>query len=110
MLVFIKVHLDVLLDVIEVVQEIMFSVIFKIVCWSIDLPVVPQTFSSLVEFDELLKLEVRATESIFEPVDALSLDNEAQNHSTELHSEESCVSVSYVHVDSSNESPEACVL
>jgi hypothetical protein len=53
----------------------MFSVILDIICRSIDLPVVSQTFSSNIKFDELLKLEVRAAISILKPVDGLSFND-----------------------------------
>jgi hypothetical protein len=107
--VFVLVLFNTLLDVIEVVQEIVFTIILKIICWSIDLPVISQSFSSLVKFNELLKLKVSATKSIFEPIYALSLNDETNDHSTELHSHEFSISISSVHVDTSDESPEACV-
>ena len=105
-----KVHDNEFLDFIKIIHKVMFSIVLKIIGWSIDLPVVSQSLSSLVKLDELLKLEVRATISILEPVDALSFDDEAEDHSTELNSEVSCVPISSVHVDTSDESPESCVL
>ena len=97
--VLIEVHGNVLLDVIEVVQEVMLSVVLNIVCWSIDLPVVSQTFSSLIKFNELLKLEVGTSKSVFKPIDALPFNHESKDHSSELHGEISGVTVSRVHVD-----------
>lgn len=97
-------------DLVEVVQEIVLSVILKIVRRSIDLPVISQAFSSLVEFNELLELKVGATESVFEPIDALSLDDEAHDHSTELHGHVDSIIFSQIHVDTRDESPEANVL
>jgi len=105
-----KVHFNVVLDIIEVVHEIMFSVILDIISRSINLPVVSQTFSSNVKFDELLKLEVRAAISILEPIYGLSFNDKTYNHSSELNCEVLCVSVPCVHVDSSNESPESYIV
>jgi hypothetical protein len=64
-------------DLVEVVQEIVLSIVLKIVRRSINLPVISQAFSSLVEFNELLELKVGASKSIFEPIDALSLNDES---------------------------------
>lgn len=88
----------------------MFTIIFDIISWITDLPVVSQAFSSLVKFNELLKLEVWASKSILKPVDALSLDYETKDHSSELYGHVFDISIPGVHVDTWNESPEACVV
>lgn len=54
----------------------MFLILFRLVSWWTFFPAVSDCLSSLIEFDVFLNSKVSTSISVFQPVDALSLDDE----------------------------------
>ena len=71
------------LNIVPITHEVVFLILLWLVSWWTFFPVVSDSFSSLIEFDVLLNSEVGTSVSVFQPVDALSLDNQADYYTRE---------------------------
>lgn len=96
-----------LLDVVPIAHEVVFLVLLWLISrWTL-LPVVSDCLSSLIELNVLLNPKVGATVPVFQPIDALSLDDQANNDTCECGIVvEAVASIwSHVFVDTNEEHP-----